>query len=293
MVGAATMPPVGRYVSAFRVRSDRITASRHSPSYVQARAPFPPEARRGPQRVPRVDLRRRRLERPVPDQHEREPLAGADQEVGRHRAGGDLDRHVRPQLDRVGAGHRGDRAPPRPEPRDGEAVVEAEPQLRAHRDDAADPLDEPHHAGLAAARRHELGDPDQAVVDRVIRLEDQRVLPVAPARAGRRGRRRQQPAAVLVVAEEGREAGARVEPRQAQPVDRAVPADEARRVRVADERVVLERQGHGARPYPTETVEMPRRLSRARRGTRRGRAPRGTSARRSPRAPRPSCSRCR
>ena len=152
------------------------------------RAPLAPEARRGPQRVPRVDLRRRRLERPVPDQHEREPLPGANQEIGRHGSGGDLDRHVGPQLDRVGAGDRGDRAAPRPEPRDGEAVVEAEPQLRAHRDDAADPLDQPDHAGLAAARRHELGDADQAVVDRVIRLEDQRVLPVAPARASRRCR---------------------------------------------------------------------------------------------------------
>ena len=34
-VTAATMPPVGAYVSAFRVMSDRMTASRHSPSYVQ------------------------------------------------------------------------------------------------------------------------------------------------------------------------------------------------------------------------------------------------------------------
>src|SRR5439155_16676218 len=35
VVGAATIPPVGRYESAFNVRSDRITASRHSPRYVQ------------------------------------------------------------------------------------------------------------------------------------------------------------------------------------------------------------------------------------------------------------------
>src|SRR4029079_4531917 len=34
VVGAATMPPVGSYVSGFKVMSERITASRHSPSYV-------------------------------------------------------------------------------------------------------------------------------------------------------------------------------------------------------------------------------------------------------------------
>ncbi len=35
VVGAATMPPVGAYVSAFRVISERTTASRYGPWYVQ------------------------------------------------------------------------------------------------------------------------------------------------------------------------------------------------------------------------------------------------------------------
>lgn len=33
-MGAATIPPVGRYVSAFSVISERTTASRHGPWYV-------------------------------------------------------------------------------------------------------------------------------------------------------------------------------------------------------------------------------------------------------------------
>jgi hypothetical protein len=36
VVAAATMPPVGAYVRALSVSRERTTASRHSPSYVQA-----------------------------------------------------------------------------------------------------------------------------------------------------------------------------------------------------------------------------------------------------------------
>ena len=55
------------------------------------------------------------------------------------------------------------------------------------------------------------------------------------------------PAAVLVVAEEGREARGGVEARQAQPVDRAVGADQGGGVPVADHRVVLDRAAHAGR----------------------------------------------
>ena len=52
--------------------------------------------------------------------------------------------------------------------------------------------------------------------------------------------RREQPAAVLIVAEQRGEAGARVEAREAEPVDRAVPPDERRGLQVADQAVVLD-----------------------------------------------------
>ena len=53
-----------------------------------------------------------------------------------------------------------------------------------------------------------------------------------------------QPAAVVLVAQEGRETGVGVEPRETQPVDRAGTAHERRRVRVADEGVLLQWERH-------------------------------------------------
>ena len=50
-----------------------------------------------------------------------------------------------------------------------------------------------------------------------------------------------------LVAQQRREAGGGVEPGQAEPVDRAVPAHQRHRAAVADGGVVLDRQGHAAR----------------------------------------------
>ena len=50
--------------------------------------------------------------------------------------------------------------------------------------------------------------------------------------------------AVVVRAEQGGEAGTGVEAREAEPVDRALPADQRRGLQVADERVVLDALGH-------------------------------------------------
>ena len=85
-------------------------------------------------------------------------------------------------------------------------------------------------SGALAARRHEVDDADDAVVGRPRRLEDERVVAVAPLRSPRRVVGREQPAAVLGRAEERGEAGAGVEAREAEPVDRAVAADERRRL---------------------------------------------------------------
>ena len=45
---------------------------------------------------------------------------------------------------------------------------------------------------------------------------------------------------MIVVAEESREARARVEPRKAAPVDRPRPADESGGLEVAEQRVILD-----------------------------------------------------
>ena len=71
-------------------------------------------------------------------------------------------------------------------------------------------------------------------------LEHERVRPVAPAGLPGIGPRRDDPAAVVGVPEQRREAGAGVEARKARPVDRAVAPDERCRLQVADEAVVLD-----------------------------------------------------
>jgi hypothetical protein len=49
---------------------------------------------------------------------------------------------------------------------------------------------------------------------------------------------------VLRAAEERREAGVRVEAREAAPADRAVPVNERRRLEIGQERVVLHQSAH-------------------------------------------------
>ena len=60
------------------------------------------------------------------------------------------------------------------------------------------------------------------------------------------GRRAQRPAAVLLRPDEGGEAGARVEPREAEPVDRPLARDERGGLEVADQPVVLDARRHGS-----------------------------------------------
>src|SRR3546814_14826566 len=67
---------------------------------------------------------------------------------------------------------------------------------------------------------------DLAVLGLEDGLQHQRVALIAPPHGAGLVRGRYQPAAVVERAEQCREAGARIEMRHAQPVDRAVPADE-------------------------------------------------------------------
>src|SRR3546814_5491228 len=81
-------------------------------------------------------------------------------------------------------------------------------------------------------------------------LQHQRVALIAPPHGAGLVRGRYQPAAVVERAEQCREAGARIEMRHAQPVDRAVPADERAGEGVADQGVVLDRELVGLRHQP-------------------------------------------
>src|SRR5260370_7569207 len=56
--------------------------------------------------------------------------------------------------------------------------------------------------------------------------------------------RRNEPAAVLSCPEQGGKARGRIKPRPAQPVDRAVAADQSCRLAVADQRIVFDSERH-------------------------------------------------
>ena len=100
-------------------------------------------------------------------------------------------------------------------------------------------LDDPDDVGRIVTRRHEVEHAHRALVRLPRRLEHERVLEVA-ARRRAAGRGCEQPAAVVLVAEQRGEAGTGVEAGEAEPVDRAAAVDERRRLEVADQRVVLD-----------------------------------------------------
>ena len=189
----------------------------------------------GRDRARRVEVRRE------PGQHERNPLARLRRELGdgAHVLAADVDR--RSEGDRVRAGDRDPGVVLEPaHPGDDRAVVEAEHELHPHRHAPLEPLDDPDDVGSVAARRHEVGHADAAVLGVEVELVHERVLAVAALDALDLAVGREQPAAVALVPEQGGEARARVEAREAEPVDRAVAPDERRGLQVADQPVVLD-----------------------------------------------------
>ncbi len=175
---------------------------------------------------------------------ERDPLARRHLEPGPDGAllVHHLDRGV--ELQRVGAGDRRDVGAVDRGPRRDRPVVEPRPQLGRHAHAPGHALDDAHDVGYAVAGRHEVDDADPPVGRGPLALQDEGVPAVAPGGARPAARRRQPPEPVLRPAEQRREAGGRVQPGQAQPVDRAVPADEGRGVQVPDDPVVLDALRH-------------------------------------------------
>jgi len=102
-------------------------------------------------------------------------------------------------------------------------------------------------SSIRIGTRHAVDHPDHAVVGAVLGLEHQGVAQVAAADLPHRPGRGEPPAAVALVAEQCGEAGRRVEPGQAQPVDRPIPAHQPGGVGVADQRVVLDGCRHGTK----------------------------------------------
>ena len=114
-----------------------------------------------------------------------------------------------------------------------------------HRDPTAAPFDEPDHLQMPVAGRHAVDDRDLAIVGRVHGFENERAVPIATLDPPRRALGSEQPAPMTRVSEDRREARARIEPRERQPVDRSITADERRRLQVGEKRVLLDPRWHG------------------------------------------------
>ena len=186
-------------------------------------------------RAGRVDVRRE------PGQHERNPLARLRREVrdGAQVLAAQVDR--RAKSDRVRAGDRDPGVVLEPaHPGDDAAVVEADHELHPHRHAPLEPFDDPDDVRSLAARGHEVDHADAAVLGVEVELVHERVLSVPALDSLDLAVGREQPAAVLLVPQQRGEAGARVEAREAEPVDRAVSPDERRGLQVADQAVVLD-----------------------------------------------------
>ena len=128
------------------------------------------------------------------------------------------------------------------------AEAEADHQLHPHPDPAANAAHQPHHVGGVAARRHEIDQVDRAVSGLEPRLQDQRIVPIAARGARDLPRRRDQPAAVLLGAEQRGKAGIGIEGRPAQPVDRSVAADQRRGLAIADQPIIFDPARQGCSP---------------------------------------------
>ena len=184
-----------------------------------------------------------RLVRARIGEHERHALAGVHGEAPARREVDAVQLHRRAQLDGVGTAGRGERVAEAAHPRHHGAIAEADREIHRHRHRAAHTLDDAHDVGAAVAERHEVDQAHGAVGDVHLGFEHERVAAVAARDAQHAAARSDAKASVLRLADERSERGRRIEARHAAPVDRALAAHQRGRVRVADQRVVLDAGG--------------------------------------------------
>src|SRR5215207_10984980 len=127
-----------------------------------------------------------------------------------------------------------------PYPGDDMPVVEADDEFGPHRHLPGDSFDDANDIGSLSPRWHEVDDADAPLRRLVDRLQSQGEGPIAAVAAAYLGRRRQQPASMFRLTQEGGEAGAGVESRETAPVDRPGTMHQHRRLQVAQQRVVFD-----------------------------------------------------
>ncbi len=130
-------------------------------------------------------------------------------------------------------------------PRHRRAIAEAQHQFGVHFHAAAFADHQTHEMRAVAARRHEIDQRHRAIGGLEPRLQDQRVGAIAAGGRLDLALRRDQPATILVCAQQRGKAGVGVESRPAQPIDRAVAADQSGRAQITDQCIVFYSRGHG------------------------------------------------
>lgn len=225
----------------------RVAARAGAVGPVAALGPFVPPGDGAVHAFHAVGHEMRRLVRAVVRQGERHGLPLPHAEGGHAFHVAAFQRHGGVQFHRVRAGDGAQPVIAPPHPRHRLPIVEAQRQLHLHVHVAGVTLDDAHHVDpfFVVAERHEIVDTHRAGGGLVARFQHGRVGQVAAPDLARPARR-QQPAAVAVVAEQGGETRGGIEMRQAQPVDGAVARDQRRRQQVADHAIVLNGLGHGS-----------------------------------------------
>src|SRR5262249_56295653 len=99
-----------------------------------------------------------------------------------------------------------------------------------------------------ASQRHEITKRRHAGFGLEPRLQDEGASSILAADACL-GSRRNEPASMLGCPQQRRKAGARIKSRPTQPIDRAVTPDERGRLAIANDGIVLYRQGHDVQSH--------------------------------------------
>ena len=145
-----------------------------------------------------------------------------------------------------------------PDPGERRRVAEPDAQVLPHLHRTADADHPAYQVRAAVAVRHEVGDLDLARLGDPPGDQHERVVDVPPAGVQHGAGWREQPATVILVAEQCSERRRRVEPGQAQPVDAAIASHERPGVAIADQRIILNPKGHPLSLAPAHCVAMGR-----------------------------------
>ena len=120
------------------------------------------------------------------------------------------------------------------------AVLEAHDQLHLHLHRALSPLHDPMDGGVREIGRHEVDHGHAARCRLEHRFQDQGLFLVGSGDGNDIFLGGNQPPAIVLRPQQGRESGPRVDPGGAPPVDRAVAVDQRNRSGVADDGVILD-----------------------------------------------------